>query len=96
MPVALGEQDVARFEAAALAISLEKRDLPFVQRWKNLMMAAAACEQVVDLARGVVAHGAVPDERARRAPLSLISKIFRSTRKDARVMLLKYRALIEG
>ena len=67
MPVTLRKQDVAHLEHAALAISIEQRDLSLGQRGENLMVAAAACEQVTDLPRGVVAHDAVPDERARDA-----------------------------
>jgi hypothetical protein len=67
MPVTLRKQDVPHLEHAALAISIEQRDLSLGQRGENLMMAAAACEQATDLPRGVVAHDAVPDERARDA-----------------------------
>lgn len=68
MPVTPGEQNVSRFECAALAISLQKRYLLFVKRWKYLMMAAAACDRIADFARAVLAHAVTPNERARVAP----------------------------
>jgi hypothetical protein len=50
MPIALRKQHVPHLEHAALAISIEQRDLSLSQRGENLMMTAAACEQVADFA----------------------------------------------
>ena len=45
-PVAFGEQDVACLQPAPFAVSFQHRKLTFIERWKNLMVAAAAGHQV--------------------------------------------------
>jgi hypothetical protein len=42
MPVAFGIEDVVGFQLAPLAVSLQYRQLRFVQRGIHLMVAAAA------------------------------------------------------
>src|ERR1700751_793532 len=42
VPVAFGIEDVVGFQLASLAVSLQYRQLRFVQRWIHLMVAAAA------------------------------------------------------
>jgi hypothetical protein len=41
VPVAFGIKDVVGFELASFAVSLQYRQLPFVQRGIQLMVAAA-------------------------------------------------------
>ncbi|AIP37381.1 hypothetical protein DR64_6226 [Paraburkholderia xenovorans LB400] len=46
VPVAFGEQHVARFQPAPFAVALQYRELGFIEPWENLMVTAAACHQV--------------------------------------------------